>query len=435
MAFFLEKITGVKNDVAHTIDEIGDAIDEDGGVLNAIENKATKVRDEIKVEVGKRIASKLNEAFAYSMDTVCVHVKEKATDDPYMPGFAQSTIHILIDAVWPDVKSEVKEAVFSIVSDPPPIDHGPEPCCRWWPWTVIRYCLFPYDRNIWRKIRDPLWWLLLVISLIPWMGITQIYHLLLFLVIDKRDEFQLLEYIAIFKSLQFISLGCIGCMIGSIQYYICTTKKPTDCYDNGPKEQVFTLGLFVAQIIVCWIAFLLTFTARQKGGRIKVMSASSQQLVSEKRKGGKDTVKEVMLGDVIEEATFQPDDELDARCKTRFMLLLIYDFILFIICAALTIWAAFGNLLNDDASVSNNSEAYTERNWQFTATLYWIKSLYGLLSFPFIILRLPVLNSLFAHVKPTGYNWWGRCVTYLGQEEKSVPWRPNPETEPLTQKA
>lgn len=47
---------------------------------------------------------------------------------------------------------------------------------------------------------------------------------------------------------------------------------------------------------------------------------------------------------------------------------------------------------------------FSEWQWEFKADLYWIKVLYGILSFPFAVFVLPLLSQVLLHVRPTAYN-------------------------------
>lgn len=48
--------------------------------------------------------------------------------------------------------------------------------------------------------------------------------------------------------------------------------------------------------------------------------------------------------------------------------------------------------------------------WQIRADMYWLKTLYGLLSAPFVVFVLPIFAQVLLHLRPTGYTPDGRCV-------------------------
>lgn len=50
--------------------------------------------------------------------------------------------------------------------------------------------------------------------------------------IDKSDEFQLVQYILDFKKMIFITAGALNGIIGYILYFICATLNEYRYYDD-----------------------------------------------------------------------------------------------------------------------------------------------------------------------------------------------------------
>merc|ERR1711975_57327 len=94
--------------------------------------------------------------------------------------------------------------------------------------------MVPYDRSIWRQLKDPLWWIITGISLIPAFGCSQTIFTIMFLFLDKHDEYQLIKFIVAFKTNNFISQGIISALIGAAMYFNCITKDNPTCNDDGP---------------------------------------------------------------------------------------------------------------------------------------------------------------------------------------------------------
>ena len=191
---FLKK---VQNTVAETAAEVKKDVEEirEGGVDAALnkakgwmDEKAAMLdawKEEKKNLIRNFIASKLTAIFDYFMAQAAEHIKENAKD-PYMPMFVQNLVDDAIDAIWPDLKLELKEALISGLVDPPPYAHGEPMCCGVWnPLAFLRYHLWPYDRSIWRQLRDPIYWIFLLTALIPKWGATAIVFMILFLLMDK----------------------------------------------------------------------------------------------------------------------------------------------------------------------------------------------------------------------------------------------------------
>jgi hypothetical protein len=61
---------------------------------------------------------------------------------------------------------------------------------------------------------------------------------------------------------------------------------------------------------------------------------------------------------------------------------------------------------------------YPFESWQVKALFYWIRSAYGLLSFPFVIFKVPILASVLMHTKRMGYNEVGETVEVTKKEIK-----------------
>lgn len=124
----------------------------------------------------------------------------------------------------------------------------------------------PYDKSIWRKLRDPLWYLFTLLSICPFYGISVIFNIFCFFMVDKQDEFQLCEFILNFKGTQFISSGVVSAMIASVLYFICANQSPPTCDTIGPGADLWQVALFVLQMFFVWIAFFLLPFSQQKGG-------------------------------------------------------------------------------------------------------------------------------------------------------------------------
>mmetsp|Transcript_11203 Transcript_11203/g.21309 ORF Transcript_11203/g.21309 Transcript_11203/m.21309 type:complete len:200 (+) Transcript_11203:41-640(+) len=80
---------------------------------------------------------------------------ETATDDADMPKKIQSGIASAIKSVWPDVAEEVKYGLHCAVRPQNAQQDGPRPHCLLWPRAFIMYHYMPYNRSIWRSLRDP----------------------------------------------------------------------------------------------------------------------------------------------------------------------------------------------------------------------------------------------------------------------------------------
>lgn len=397
------------------------------------------------------LQTKLEALFDFGMEAVATQVKE-AIKDPYMPLCVQNIVDGTVDAVLPDVKIEIKDAILQgLMGDHTITSHGEPPCCcAGQILAAFRYWLCPYDRSIWRLMRNPLWWIYNILSLVPKYSLSAIMYILWFLMIDKSDEFQLFTFIANFKSLQFITLGVVSSFVGSVQYYLCTTTNTCQLY--SPREDLWTVAIFAVQIIVVYLAFLLMQCSHKKGGfYYQADDASKRYMECETGsvQARKEALSRIMTSNSLltpppgTPATndsavamqaerlgyamrFKSEGELLGETRGRLFWFFIYDLFVFILCVGLGLWMAFLNLLDPTSSVKVGDYASIDNsNWKFVSCLFWIKALYGVLSFPFVLLQLPLFSAFICHARPTGYNPYGNTVPFRNKEETvPVPWDP-----------
>jgi len=398
--------------------------------------------NEKKLMLATWIQDKIEGVFDHGMNVCAEKLKDKIKD-PYMPDFVKDLCDEMVDSVWPDVKTEVKDAVLSGLSAPPPIPHGEDGSCCFWPIAWLRYSLDPYDRGFWRRIRHPLYWLFSIARSFPRYGVVQITYFLYFLLIDKGDEYQLIEYITLFKAFQFLTLGILSACIGSVQYYLCTMSVPMNCQEHAPQESFWTVILFVIQIINVFVAFLCLNCSQKKGGfyyqyeqeAMMTIRADTGSVGGRKAAIARITQSSSKNSDkLLQGLRYRSEEDMKDQSKSRLMKFLIYDFIIFVLCVIIAIFLAFFNVLDKNSQPNNNSSGVNDGNWKFAMGLYWTKCFYGFMSFPFVVLKMPGINSLITHAKPTGYNPYGLCVPYMGAEEqRPVPWdmtRKPPTEEP-----
>ena len=127
------------------------------------------------------------------------------------------------------------------------------PCRAFKSWFLYTYD--PVDKSIWKSFKSFSYWLLLLIEIFPYYGVQSVFKLLYFLLMDKGDEYQLVQFILNFKKLQFFTLGCISSIIGYGFYYYCATfessrgsSQVNSCAARGSTDQVvyfLELGGFI----------------------------------------------------------------------------------------------------------------------------------------------------------------------------------------------
>ena len=243
------------------------------------------------------------------------------------------------------------------------------PCCPNFPAKFrahVLYHMFPHDKTIWASIKDPWWWFYTqALGAFPLWGVTTVWWLVVLLCKWSEspvDEFQLVDFVVSFKASQFTT-ACIQAMVVGASLYVSCIP---DCSSGAPgSEPKFreTLWLFFARFLLCWVALALLPWSAVKGGYH--YEPVRGELASVTRKGG------------------------------RVWYWMYYDLAIFLGCMAL-IYFIFTQPGGTD--------------WVVNAQLFHVKVVYGMLSFPWVILKLPMMYSLILSLKPTKYNRRGETV-------------------------
>jgi hypothetical protein len=360
-------------------------------------------------------AALLNTIGKPAVDKICDEgfelTKKKLTKDPYMCECVKRIVARALDILKPEVKQELYESFCSAVREPQPVDHGMPPSCRCSMRAFVLYHYYPYNRTGWYKMtRDPVWWIFTVLACTQFFCVRAIWFTLLFLLMDRSDEYQLLNLIITFKGTQVFS-GIFAGLLGAANFFRCVglvrrktpalegdirdvetlsekTVQSDSCASYGPgvsETWYFSVVTLAIHGTICWVSFLLLRCSKKKG---KVL--------------------------MLTEKKMEEGDESDPCCgdpkKMGVMRwLLIYDISSLAFCVGLLV-AAFS---------AQNLQPTDFDNWLFQLDLYWIKVLYLLLAFPFLFLKLPFAPVVLFHARPTGYNPYGNCVPVTEEDFSS----------------
>jgi len=229
---------------------------------------------------------------------------------------------------------------------------------------------------------------------------------------DKSDEFQLVDFILSFKGSQFLTVGLIGSILGAAQYISCVNLDDHGpvliggslmfvhhCDTGGPAQE--PLGLlyyieicsFAFQILLTWSAFLLLPWSKKKGLRELKHGSPPRRFLNPDDTSQAAISRRNCCGCLVYE-----------RMGGYLRKLVFYDLFCFLLVTGLGIWALFSRPYRP------SSGNFTEYEWMFRADMYWLKTFYGLLSFPFAAFVIPLLSRILMHVRPTGYTRAGVCV-------------------------
>mmetsp|Transcript_51733 Transcript_51733/g.116418 ORF Transcript_51733/g.116418 Transcript_51733/m.116418 type:complete len:430 (-) Transcript_51733:183-1472(-) len=356
-----------------------DAVMQGGhAAMKAMEDKAKEIKEMLENWIKKKVQVQIEKI----VDRIPPIVKS-ALEDEYMPRMVSRSKDKAIDVVWPDFRDEIMWEVAVLMDGAPTEQDTRRPrCCLL---RFLRYHLYPYDKTFWGQLRDPVYIIFTLISLLPVTGLCPLIFFFIFLIIDKRDEFQLLQFILQFKGTQFISHGIIRTIAGFFSYVGCVTAVASQtehsCMTRGPGitgSFELIIGGWVLQIVLVWLAFLLLPCSEDKG-RTKLKGHMDVQVTDRmKRKGG----------------------------MIRY--LLIWDMLVFVIACGVVLFAVFSRPESPDKGY---------KDWPVKHTFYACQVGYGIASMPFFFFTLPVIQAVLTHSVPTAYNRKGYVCKKTGRKE------------------
>lgn len=304
------------------------------------------------------------------------------------------------DRIWKDVEHEVERSLhFALLHCPSEADaRGPEPSCgvigRLWcsSRAVVLHHLLPHDKSIFGRMKDPLYLCLYALTMIPVHGLRGLLYSVLLLMLafpGPVDEFQIINFILLLKSCQFLSSGFIQMAVGAFKYYTCAgLVDPVavgECIlvrGPGAGESRGLLIDYLVSILLVWVAMGLLMVAQ------RVVTDPLSQRMEE--------------GEVIDR------DALKAH--GRLYNLLRYDLKCFVLSLFLL---AIATICSCDEVLWGNASWHQFINHpQLCANVFWCLCLYSISTLPFAIFLIPPLFTILTHSNPTGYNWNGACVAW-----------------------
>jgi len=364
------------------------------------------------------------------------------------------------------------EAPHSPLNHPSPPPSSPQPASRRRPvacdallfslrrWrAAVLYTLWPCDRSIWMSFRTPWWWVLQALGHMPVLG--QIWWLLLALLVDRRDEYQLCAFVVGLRVSHFVGLGLGAAAYACVQAYRCTfavmaraggaeacaelasaaalgagwagelAAPALDggraCVELAPRLHVWGAAFWLLQIgVTIYAVALLLPRSAKKGARVPLErrhrlrrqrtaadsapAASTPCLAAAEplgdgaggsgggrgtRGGGLDgALSPGPLGSPSPDGSAAtPADLLRGGLLPRLGRL---DAGLALIAVAAALLAC----------------VLLRGSHQLSATLFWIRTVHGLLSCPYIAFKLPLLDTLLTHARKTGYDRLGHTVPF-----------------------
>jgi hypothetical protein len=140
----------------------------------------------------------------------------------------------------------------------------------------------PYDHKIGWQIRDP-WWIFLklgpvIAPLVHPVGGCWLFmfQLLLFSLLDRSDEFQMVRFLIDFKGLQALAIGVGSLIAGAFSYARCANTEPySTCHEVGPGQSTTAQLALVAWMASWALSCAVFLTLRQ----LRRISSKKQAII------------------------------------------------------------------------------------------------------------------------------------------------------------
>jgi hypothetical protein len=152
--------------------------------IGAVESKVVALKTQAVDTAVAWSERKVIAAVGMAVDKCGARVQQGVKQDPTLPKFVAQLVCDIVAGLLPDIKEEAVYALVGAVYNPAESALEVEArqprgvcgrlcgCVR----GLVLYHWLPFDRGGWRKLADPLWWLLLLFALCPVLGIQQMFH-------------------------------------------------------------------------------------------------------------------------------------------------------------------------------------------------------------------------------------------------------------------
>ena len=177
--------------------------------------------------------------------------------------------------------NQAKKAMLDPANWPP----APELCSRRWAsWLRCRvlYAIWPADRDITYAIFVERWMLAVIASLfIPYVNVAAWFLVGLFIVFGTRDEYQLLNYVATYRSFCFLFRGFMKLVFRYFVFYACISHD--NCHVVHGEVNLFINRVTIVNYVLCWCCFAKYEYLRNVHGAIKevyTVTPASDRVVS-----------------------------------------------------------------------------------------------------------------------------------------------------------
>eukprot|EP00927_Polykrikos_kofoidii_P070633 TRINITY_DN67046_c0_g1_i1.p1 TRINITY_DN67046_c0_g1~~TRINITY_DN67046_c0_g1_i1.p1 ORF type:complete len:842 (+),score=95.33 TRINITY_DN67046_c0_g1_i1:67-2592(+) len=395
-------------------------------------------------------------------------LREMLLADPDMWPWLRDASRVVFDGVWADVEHEVERTISSALNEqkrdtetqgPSSSNRAVASWLRFRAFVLHHY--LPHDTSFFGQLKDPIYLMIMFVMFTPLPGLQFVIFLVLLLMLlfpGPPDEFQIVNFVTMAKSMQCISSGFFALGKAATAYFVCYSWHKDallECMDNSFPSTSFSfftlLDYFGASVLV-WIACCHWNQKREEeldeeqgggcggggsatvegGGKylccksehigaVRPVSADSAS-VSAASAGIRTAGEACACGAaarIVAVATravkscfyvfsWAPSTHSDRHVRHGFLRkLLRYD----ACCCGLSL-LMLSVLTAFTCGVGACSEFSHAGSAQFKANVFWCRVTYSILSFPFFTFVIPGLLTILTHSDPTGFNIHGACVTY-----------------------
>ena len=373
----------------------------------------------------------------------------------------------IIKAAWAEIHPTLRESICG----PVPGDYSTQLVRNWaqrhprffgrsgWPqpYTFVRahilYALYPADRTIFMKLRSsPLYLTLMALKLSPIIGIP--IFALQFMLIDRRDEYQVVNFILSFKMFQFLigvytaislamafymCLGALNMHAAADQHGVLQHGEPHGSFDAAGTCNAMldtaSSGLFPLEIALELLRVGLTFYALhllQSGrtcggvGELKALAEVRLDAADGNLDGHADVAAIALDGSLTAGRDgYLPNaamlDAAKEAARIRFKaergsgsylpLLMRFDMACLGLLVLTFAWQLQSSLWTESLHWRTDMGWDQPMVWH---TLYYLKITYALAAWPFMAFFVPVIGAALHGAHRTGYDMAGLLVPQLG---------------------
>ena len=377
-------------------------------------------------------------------------------EDPYMPEILKRVIRKAWELTCDEMNAELVEEVLDMFGQADRqlakyrLDGWPGPPRLWYFgdagvstceatrrfWLGMRakflYAQIPADASTWKVVRDPLGFVILALKMQPISSLFAFFAT--FVLIERDDEYQLVRFILKVKAASFFSQGIVPAVALGMGYHRCLLSSGAGCVDSSPASSP-TFPLYIAstvgQLCLIWWCFGLLACKQAYGGKENIQALEYVRLdVADGKMDGAVTEAHIRKLSKVRGAeaaapscaihVHQVRDAIEAQRRRRqasrrmggylpyFML-----FDLFVLIALVLGWIV-GFVYNYGLDPQDPI---------FWSSLYDLKMLYGLGSFPFLLFQIYPIGEALHEAQATGYDQSGQLVRCLYTSDRLAIYR------------